>query len=80
MNTLRITGTEPDILKVHHTRYLVEVLHMRLRDAKHLTDDVLAGLARDVEVPAALADVHAATLRILGARVEILPQRGLGAA
>jgi len=80
MNTLRITGAEPEILKVHHTRYLVEVLHMRLRDAKHVTDDILAGRARDVEVPAELADLHAATLRILGARVEILPERRAGAA
>lgn len=80
MNTLRITGAEPEILKVHHTRYLAEVLHMRLRDAKHLTDDILAGQSRDVEVPSELADLHAATLRILGARVEILPERRLGAA
>jgi hypothetical protein len=80
MNTLRITGAEPEILKVHHTRYLVEVLHLRLRDAKHLTDDILEGTPREVEVPAELAEVHAATLRILGAHVEILPERRVGAA
>lgn len=80
MNTLRITGAGPEILKVHHTRYLVEVLHMRLRDAKHLTDDILEGRPREVEVPAGLAELHAATLRILGARVEILPEERVGAA
>lgn len=73
MSTLRITGTEPGFLKVHHTRYLVEVLHMRLRDAKHLTDDVVDGHAREVAVPTALVEACAATLRILGARVEPAP-------
>lgn len=80
MTILRITGAEPEILKVHHTRYLSEVLHMRLRDAKHVTDDILAGRARDVEVPAGLASLHATTLRILGARVEVLSEEHAGAA
>ena len=80
MSTLRFTGAEPAILEVHHTRYLVEVLHMRLRDAKHLTDDILEGRAREVDVPAELAEIHAQTLRILGAKVEVVPERRVGAA
>jgi hypothetical protein len=73
MSILRITGTDPGFLKVHHTRYLSEVLHMRLRDAKHLTDDVIEGRVRELPVPAELAEAAAATLRILGARVEVGP-------
>ena len=80
MSTIRITGADPEILKVHHTRFLVEVLHMRLRDAKHLTDDILAGRAREVEVPDGLVEAHVATLRILGARAEVIQGAHAGAA
>ena len=72
MKTLRINGAEPGILKVHHTRYLRDVIGMRLRDAKAITDDMLEGIARDVLVPDESAEIHAKTLRLLGARVELL--------
>ena len=72
MITLRITGTEPNILKVHHTKYLM-VMGLGLADAKHLTDDVLDGKVREIAVPSELAYIHAQTLRLLGAKVETLP-------
>ena len=72
MTTLRITGTEPNILKVHHTKYLM-VMGLGLADAKHLTDDVLDGKVREIAVPSELAYIHAQTLRLLGAKVETLP-------
>ena len=72
MKTLRIHGAEPGILKVHHTRYLRDVIGMRLNVAKHITDDILDGVVREVEVPEALAEVHAKTLRLLGAKVEVV--------
>lgn len=70
MTTLRITGVEPNVLKVHHTLYLRRVVGLRLSVAKSITDDVLEGIAREIEVPEALAEVHLKTLRLLGARVE----------
>lgn len=79
MKTLRINGAEPGILKVHHTRYLRDVVGMRLNVAKGITDDILDGIARDVEVPDAYADIHAKTLRLLGAQVEILSPLQLAA-
>jgi len=57
---------------VHHTRYLRDVMGMRLNVAKGITDDILDGIARDVQVPDAYADIHAKTLRLLGAQVEIV--------
>ena len=60
------------MLKVHHTRYLRDVIGLRLRDAKRITDDVLEGIARDVCVPDDLAEIHEKTLRLLGVRVELL--------
>jgi hypothetical protein len=69
MTTLRIVGAEPGILKVHHTKYLM-VMGLRLSDAKHLTDDILDGKVREVEVPSEFAQLHMQTLRLLGARVE----------
>ena len=72
MTTLRITGTEPGILKVHHTKYLM-VMGLKLADAKHLTDDILAGKVRDIEIPSELAHIHLQTLRLLGAKVEEVP-------
>lgn len=70
MKTLRITGAEPGILKVHHTRYLRDVIGMRLNVAKGITDDVLDGITREIEVPDEYAEIHEKTLRLLGARVE----------
>lgn len=75
MTTLRITAAEPGMLKVHHTRYLRDVIGLRLHVAKGITDDVLEGIARDVEVSDELAEIHEKTLRLLGARVEVLPPR-----
>lgn len=72
MTTLRIQGAEPGILKVHHTRYLRDVVGMRLRDAKAITDDVLDGIPREILVPDEYAAIHEKTLRLLGVRVEIV--------
>lgn len=75
MKTLRINGAEPGILlrnAVTCTRHLRDVIGMRLNVAKGITDDILDGIARDVEVPDAYADIHAKTLWLLGAQVEIV--------
>lgn len=74
MKLLRITAAESGMLKVHHTRYLRDVVGMRLHVAKGITDDVLAGIAREIEVSAELADIHLKTLRLLGARAELISQ------
>ena len=70
MKIIRIVGAESNILKVHHTKYLM-IMGLQLADAKHLTDDILDGKAREVPVSGDLAEIHAQTLRILGAKVEV---------
>lgn len=71
MTILRISGAAPNILKVHHTRYLLEVVGLRLSVAKHITDDILLGRTRDIEVPSEHAAIHLKALRLLGARVDV---------
>jgi ribosomal protein L7/L12 len=75
MTTLRITGAKPGILKVHHTKYLM-VMGLGLAEAKHLTDDILEGKAREVQVSSELASLHAKTLQLLGAVVESVVGEG----
>ena len=70
MSTLRITGAKPGILKVHHTKYLM-VMGLGLAEAKHLTDDILEGKPREVQVSSETASLHLQTLTLLGAIVEV---------
>ena len=68
---IRIVGYERGILKIHHTKYLKDVVGLRLFDAKTLTDDILAGKVREIEVPDEHAAIHAGALRVIGAVVEL---------
>lgn len=74
MTILRITGATSSILKVHHTKYLRDAVGMGLSAAKHITDDILEGRPRDIEVSDELAELHRITLGLLGAKVEIAPR------
>ena len=68
---LRIVGCERNILKIHHTKYLKDGIGMGLKAAKTITDDMLEGKVCEIEVPDDRAELHATTLRILGAIVEL---------
>ena len=68
---LRIVGYERGVLKIHYTRYLKEGIGMGLKAAKTITDDMLEGKICEIEVPDDRAELHATTLRILGAQVEL---------
>jgi hypothetical protein len=69
MRTIRITGVEEGIQKIKHTRYLRDVMGVRFRIAKGITDDILEGVAREIEVSDERAEEHAGALRALGAIV-----------
>ncbi len=68
--TLHLTGIAPNFLKIPHTLYLRDVLGLRLKDAKEVTDDLLAGIPREIQVPAEQSAQQARALRIFGVQVD----------
>jgi len=70
MAKVTVDGWEPGFEKIKFTHLLMDRTHMGLADAKHATDDLLAGKSIHLEFDSNVsAEGFVATAHLLGARV-----------